>query len=213
MGRECRRLIFLQVLSSFHCLWFYCRFFSTSGSSELAVPLDSHSPLFLWRWNRALISLEKEFASCWWIQNTNIGFLSFSLPRLTSPSTIFREVSLEITEMVVSLLLTCDWYRLASLAWWIWVLRVWWVWLVSARGILILKVAFSLCSSWRYSDSETSAEWYLFYEFDPRKFFPLLIYIKLHFSFKSTFSNSSRISTLAINTRSGCLNQRFWSSH
>lgn len=100
--KRVQKALLFWTLSEFSLPWFYCRVFPTSGSSELAVPVDL-TPFPLCSYGGGIepsfISLEKELASCWWLHNTNIGFLSFSFPRLTSPSVIFRRVSLGITEM------------------------------------------------------------------------------------------------------------------
>lgn len=140
----------------FDSLWFCCRVFPTSASSEMAVPSNpTPVPLCsLWRWKRVFISLEEELPSCWWLCNPQIWLLELFSPQIHKLCLCCLE---EGPWKWQKPLCPCSWHVTDAdclpSARCVWVLRVRCARLLSARVSLVLKVAFSMGGWWRYSDS------------------------------------------------------------
>lgn len=111
--------IFVQALSIL-ILWFSCRTFPTSASPELAIPSNpTPIPLcFLWSWKRALVLLEKELSSCWWLCNPKIWLFDLFSPQINKLCLhCLEEGPWEWQKrLYLVLLLVCDWCKLSPWA-------------------------------------------------------------------------------------------------
>lgn len=215
--KECSWTCFSAGSQNFHCPWFHCRVFPTSGSSELAIPLDS-IPLPLcsyggriepsFPWKRSLLPAD--------------GYI---IPVLASGAFLSPDSHLhlwyseECPWKLQKWLCHCSWHVTDTdwLPWHGafgysgygesgWCLPGWvWFW----------RWPFSCVAGGDTVTSETSAEWHLLYELDPGKFFSTA---DMYISVSNLLALIAVVSlTLASNTSSeilvfplNCFFLRYW---